>query len=79
MTIKYVKNRCGNLIPYDITRIERAIEKAWESVWVSDFSFIEEVAKNIENDVKNIALQNNINVLDIEQIQDIVENNLMRW
>ncbi len=77
MTIKYVKNRCGNLIPYDITRIERAIEKAWESVWVNDFSFIESVSKNIENDLKKIALENNINVLDIEQIQDIVENNLM--
>lgn len=77
MPIKYIKNRDWDLVPFDKTRIERAIEKAWESAKILDFSFVEEVAWEVVLDLEEMSLKLEAGFLDIEKIQDIVENKLM--
>jgi len=80
MKIKFIKNRDGDLIPFDRTRIERAIEKAAEAANHNDFSFIEDISLEIEEVLKNILISGeNQKVLTIEEIQDVVENKLMEF
>lgn len=77
MSIKYIKNRDWDLVAFDKTRIERAIEKAWESSKILDFSFVEEVAWEVVWELEEMSLKLEAWFLDIEKIQDIVENKLM--
>ncbi len=78
MAIKFIKNREWDLIAFDKSRIERAIEKAWESAKVMDFSFVDEVCEAVVVDLEEqFILKENKEILDIEKIQDTVENKLM--
>ncbi|MDP5039074.1 MAG: ribonucleoside-diphosphate reductase subunit alpha [Candidatus Gracilibacteria bacterium] len=77
MAINYIKNRDGDLVPFDKSRIERAIEKAGESAKILDFSFVEEVALEVVGELEEMSLKLEAGFLDIEKIQDIVENKLM--
>ena len=80
MKIKYIKNRKWDLIPFDKSRIERAIERACEASWVKDFSFIESITEDIIESLKTYALTfDQEKVLEIEEIQDMVENKLMEY
>ncbi|MDD5769469.1 MAG: ribonucleoside-diphosphate reductase subunit alpha [Candidatus Gracilibacteria bacterium] len=80
MKIKFIRNRGGDLIPFDRTRIERAIEKAGEVANYSDFKFIDSLADEIIEYLSNILLNSdNEKVLTIEEIQDVVENKLMEF
>lgn len=80
MKIKFIKNRDGDLVPFDRTRIERAVEKAWEVANYSDFSFIDSIVDNIIESLKeNLVNSDNEKVLTIEEIQDVVENKLMEF
>jgi len=47
MKIKVIKNRDGDMIPFDKTRIELAIEKASEQAGYSDLSFIDSLSDKI--------------------------------
>ncbi len=80
MKIKFIKNRDGDLMIFDRTRIERAIEKAAEAANHSDFSFIDQVVDEIIEGLKDIVLAwENERVLEIEEIQNVVENKLMEF
>ncbi len=80
MKIKYVKNRDWDLLKYDKTRIERAIEKACEATWHINISFIDEIVSSIENEMNNIFLSSTEQkIFAIEEIQDIVEQKLMEY
>lgn len=68
--IYQVKKRNGNLVPFDISRIENAIQKAFLSCGET---VPEDVIKNI---AKNIKIWEGIGV---EDIQDQVEELLMDW
>ena len=65
-----ITKRNGDLVPFDITRIERAIQKAFLSCEVA---VSEDTIKNI---AKNVEIWENINV---EDIQDQVEELLMNY
>ncbi len=78
MKIKVVKTREWDLIPFDRTRIERVIEKAAESIWKIDVSFVEDVTDVIIKRLKSILINKGEQwFLTIEDIQDEVEKVLM--
>lgn len=78
MWIKYVKNRAWDMFLFDISRIERAIEKAAEATNYFDTSFVDSVAVEVLSD-----LNSKVSDIDwdcfvyIEAIQDSVERKLM--
>ncbi len=78
MSIKVVKTRDWEIIPFDRSRIERVLEKAWESVWRRNFDFVDDLTEKIINDLKEKAKTLKWEeFITIEQIQDLVEKNLM--
>ncbi len=80
MKIKVIKTRDWDLVPFDKTRIERAIERACESLGMKDFSFIDDVANDIVDTLtSSLVASDNEKVLEIEEIQDVVENKLMEF
>ena len=78
MKIKLVKTRDFDMIPFDRSRIERAIEKAAEQVWYSDFTFIENLVDDVIYSLEEIILSSDSDrILSVEDIQDIVERKMM--
>ena len=78
MKIKVIKNRDWDMVPFDKTRIESAIEKAWEYAGYSDFSFIDSLWDKIVSELKELLISfDGERVLEIEEIQNIVEKVLM--
>lgn len=69
-----VRKRDGRLVPFDESKIEKAVLKAFVAVdkELSDYAITK--AENIANYIKDISEQEE---LSIEQIQDFVENGLM--
>lgn len=69
-----IRKRDGRLVPFDETKIEKAVLKAFVAVdkELSDYAIAK--AENIANYIKDINEQEE---LSIEQIQDYVENGLM--
>lgn len=80
MKIKYIKNRDWDLIAFDKSRIERAVERASEVSWVTDLSFVDTITDDIIESLKTyVSTFDNEKVLEIEEIQDMVENKLMEY
>lgn len=80
MKIKVIKNREWDLIPFDRSRIERAIERAWESIGMKELAFIDDMVTDIVQTMADIVIAaDNEKVLTIEEIQDIVEKKLMEF
>lgn len=78
MNLKVIKTREGDLINFDRTRIERVIEKAVESVWWIDMSFVDEVTDNVIESLESIvANSDGTSFITVEDIQDQVERQLM--
>lgn len=78
MKIKVIKTRDWDLVNFDRTRIEIAIEKAWESAGEHDMNFVEIVTdKVIENLKKRLIKSDGSEFITIEMIQDQVERELM--
>lgn len=78
MKIKVIKNREWDMIPFDKSRIDRAIEKWAEHAWYSDFSFIDAIWDKVVARLKDIIISfEGEKVLEIEEIQDNVEKVLM--
>lgn len=76
--VRVIITRDGDIVPFDISRIERAIEKAAESAKYNDMSFIEELSKDIVIKLQEIQLEGEgERTISIEDIQDIVEDALM--
>ena len=69
-----IRKRDGRLVPFDESKIEKAVLKAFVAVdkELSDYAIAK--AENIANYIKDISEQEE---LSIEQIQDYVENGLM--
>ena len=69
-----IRKRDGRLVPFDETKIEKAVLKAFVAVdkELSDYAIAK--AENIASYIKDISEQEE---LSIEQIQDYVENGLM--
>ncbi|NUJ98006.1 ribonucleoside-diphosphate reductase subunit alpha [Candidatus Gracilibacteria bacterium] len=78
MIIKFIKNRDGDLIPFDITRIERAIEKASQAAKQFDIDFIDDISQKVVHTMKEILINSEEGkTFHIEEIQDLIEKYLM--
>lgn len=78
MEIKVIKTREWDLVNFDRSRIERAIEKAAESVWLFDFSFVDNITDEIISKLQDFLLNSDhTEFLTIEHVQDHVERGLM--
>jgi hypothetical protein len=68
------------LVPFDKSRIERAIERACESLGMKELSFIDDLSVSIVEALKDlIVAADNEKILEIEEIQDMVERKLMEF
>lgn len=71
--IMYVKKRDGTQVPFDSSKIEEAIKKAF--LEVDNVIYDEFIAKDIADTIKDIV--KSAKIITIEEIQDMVEENLM--
>ena len=76
MPLESIKTRDGDLVYFDKSRIERAIEKAAEAIDHKDLSFVEEVSTKVVERLKQRANREE-RFIGIEEIQDVVEEELM--
>jgi ribonucleoside-diphosphate reductase alpha chain len=67
--IKHVKKRDGSLQPFDIRRIENAVEKAFKSLGVRGNA--KEIAEEVKRRIEDHE------VISVEEIQDVVEKVLI--
>jgi anaerobic ribonucleoside-triphosphate reductase len=77
MPLESIKNREGDVVYFDRTRIERALEKAAEAINYRDLSFVEPVTDCVVKKLLKISAQEE-KFITIEEIQDIVEQELMK-
>lgn len=78
MKIKFIKTREGDLVKFDRTRIERAIEKAALSAGKHNFDFVDSIVDCAINKLsEHIPQSDSVDLIDIEKIQDAVEMCLM--
>ena len=80
MTITQIRKRDGELIDFDRSRIEHAIDLAAQDIGESDRSFVSVVTDFIVKDIEHVFGEVFVNRLPgVEDIQDIVEQNLMKF
>ena len=75
--MKFIKKRDGRRVKFDKTKIQTAVEKAFESVDGELTEYSKEKALNIANFIETEVLNNNKEMISVEDIQDMVENGLM--
>lgn len=76
--IKVVKKRDGEVVAFDRSRIEHAIELACEGVGEPDRSFIPSVTDAIVEALECLFEDNTDRIASVEDIQDIVERHLVK-
>ncbi len=69
-----VKKRNGKVVPFDKTRIQNALKKAFLAVGEEDYSEI--ITNNVLLNLKHSFSENS--TIDIETIQDVVEEELIK-
>lgn len=77
MTLDSIRKRNNELVPFDRTRIEDAIEKACVAVGHNDISFIPQITTEIILDLQE-RFGSRDYVPTVEDVQDFVERKLMR-
>ena len=70
-----IQKRDGRIMPFDKTRIENAVLKAFEAVDTVD-DYAKEKAKNVADYIENKAMESG-KTFTVEEIQDLVESGLM--
>jgi ribonucleoside-diphosphate reductase alpha chain len=79
MKIQFIKTREWDLVSFDRTRIENVLEKAAESVWIIDISFIEKITDIILKNLKDtLGKKEETWFLTVEETQNEVEKALMQ-
>jgi len=73
-----IEKRDGRVVPFNKKRIEEAIEKACTAVSVDDTSFIPGLVDELLLTLERNAHANGVTLLTVEQVQDGVEEVLMR-
>lgn len=77
MTLDSIRKRNNELVPFDRTRIEDAIEKACVAIGHTDISFIPQLTTEIILDLQERFGPRDY-VPSVEDVQDFVERKLMR-
>jgi ribonucleoside-diphosphate reductase alpha chain len=77
--LTHVKRRDGEIIPFDRTRIEKAIDLACEAVGELEKDFISRMTDDIVNDLALVSgEETHTHIHSVEEIQDLVEKHLMK-
>ncbi|MDD2892252.1 MAG: ribonucleoside-diphosphate reductase subunit alpha [Candidatus Gracilibacteria bacterium] len=80
MTITQIRKRDGECIDFDRTRIEKAIDLAASNTGETDRSFVPVITDFVVKDLEHVFGEVFVNrVPGVEDIQDIVEQNLMKF
>lgn len=80
MAPKQVRKRNGEIVDFDDTRIQHAIESACNAVGETEKSFIPVITDFIIKDLDRVYGEIFVNrIPSVEDIQDIVEQNLMKF
>ncbi len=77
MPIDKVRKRNQELVPFDRSRIEKALEKACEAVGQSETGFIPDLTNKIIEDLRHKFAARDM-IPGVEDVQDYVELHLMR-
>lgn len=75
--MKFIKKRDGRRVKFDKTKIQNAVESAFNSVDGELTEYATEKAINIANFIETEVLNNTKEMISVEDIQDMVENGLM--
>ena len=75
--MKFIKKRDGRRVKFDKTKIQNAVESAFNSVDGELTEYAKEKALNIANFIETEVLNNTKEMISVEDIQDMVENGLM--
>lgn len=79
MEVKFIKTREWDLVNFDRTRIERVIEKAAESVWVTSTDFVDDITDKVIQKLSNHLEECEWeDMITIEMAQDQIEKVLMK-
>ena len=79
MAVEKIRRRDGEIIPFDRTRIERAIELACDAIAITDKAFIPTVTDEVIKDIERVYSEIFVNRLPtVEDVQDIVERQLVK-
>ncbi len=79
MAIEKIRRRDGEIIPFDRTRIEQAIELACDAIGITDKAFIPAVTDEAIKDIERVFSEIFVNRLPtVEDVQDIVERALVK-
>lgn len=80
MIITQIRKRDGELIDFDRTRIEKAIDLAAADTGEADRSFVTVITDFVVKDLEHVFGEVFVNrIPGVEDIQDIVEQNLMKF
>ena len=75
--MKFIKKRDGRRVRFDKTKIQNAVESAFNSVDGELTEYAKEKALNVANFIETEVLNNTKEMISVEDIQDMVENGLM--
>lgn len=78
MSIENIKKRSGELAPYDVEKITKAIYKGMLSVEHDSMEDAKKVAKKVDKKITKFVKSHKGFVPDVEDVQDMVELELMR-
>ena len=79
MNIKQIKKRTWELVAYEMSKITLAIQKWMISINYTKLEDAEKIAKKVDKKLKKFINSHNGFIPEVEDIQDIVELELMRW
>ena len=78
--ITKIRKRSGEIVKFDLARIEKAIEKAFKEVGEETNGFAKKISRQVESHLKRMkkfSADKNF-IPHVEMIQDLVEEELMR-
>ncbi len=79
MPVEKIRRRDGEVIPFDRSRIEHAIELACDALAITDKAFIPELTDKVIQDIERVYSEIFVNrIPTVEDIQDIVERELVK-
>ena len=76
--VRFIKKRNGDVVDFDLGRIKNVLVKAYASCQVLDTSDLDEIVESILVDLDGLQKTQDA-VLTVEQAQDTVEKNLMKF
>lgn len=79
MNIKQIKKRTWELVAYEMSKITLAIQKWMISINYTKLEDAEKIAKKVDKKLKKFINSHNGFIPEVEDVQDIVELELMRW